>query len=49
MEPSFISEKCKFWAKNTVTYWPQKPVTEMHSSSVIAVFHYVNLCYFIQP
>jgi hypothetical protein len=28
MEPSFISEKCKFWVKNTVMYCLQKPATK---------------------
>jgi hypothetical protein len=27
MEPSFMSEKCKFWVKNSIMYCPQKPVT----------------------
>jgi hypothetical protein len=28
-EQSFISEKCKFWVKNTVMYCLQKPLTKM--------------------
>jgi hypothetical protein len=34
MELSFISEKCKFWVKNTIRYHLQKPVTKMWSSLV---------------
>jgi hypothetical protein len=44
MEPKFISEKCKFWVKNTVMYCLQKPVTKMRSSPVIA---FLNLVYFL--
>jgi hypothetical protein len=46
-KPSFISEECKFWVKNTVMYCLQKPLTKMRSSPVIAFVSNLNLCYFI--
>jgi hypothetical protein len=31
IEKSFVNEKRGFWVKNTVTYCPQQPVTQMRS------------------
>jgi hypothetical protein len=36
MEPDVISRKCKFWLKNIIMYYAQKPVTEIPSSLIIA-------------
>jgi hypothetical protein len=45
MKPSFISEKCKFWVKNTVMYCSQEPLTKI-CAPVITIFNYFNLCHF---
>jgi hypothetical protein len=47
MEPRF--NKSTFWVKNITIYCLQKPATKMHSSLIIILFNYLNLCYFTWP
>jgi hypothetical protein len=47
MELSFTNKECKFWAKNTVMYYPQKSL-KMLSSLIIAFFSFLNLSNFVR-
>jgi hypothetical protein len=49
LEPSVISEKCKFCAKGTVMYCPQKKKSYKNAFSFVMVFsNYLGLCCFIR-
>lgn len=43
MELSFTSKRCKFWVKNTIMDYLQKPVTRLCSFLIITFFSCLNL------